>query len=175
MRSFLVTVFLLALCGAAIPAHAKKTEGEVPDPAALSRVKTYCIDTSQMSPSEAADVQKFVGEQNSPKKLLGKLSWSLADNCSQVDAVITLKFEPTSIMDSTGAPGAMQASTSSSNAIPGSGVNAGANAYDTALTVSDRSGKLLYRVTGEAAPLHPERSLKSPFTMLVSDLKKVSP
>jgi hypothetical protein len=175
MRFLSGTTLILTLCVVSSAAYAKKTEGEVPDPAALSRVKSYCIDTSQMNTSEAGDVQKFVEEQKTPKKLLGKLPWSLADNCTQADAVITLKFEPTSIMDSSGAPGAMQASTSSSNAIPGSGVNAGANAYDTALTVSDRSGKLLYRVTGEAAPLHPERSLKSPFSMLVSDLKKVSP
>jgi hypothetical protein len=158
-------------------AKERHTDGQVTDADALLKIHSYCIDTSRMSAREAADVKDFIAKESGPKKVLGKIPWTLMDDCSKADAVVALDFQPTAIMDEQNAAGALQAGTDTSNPAGGGAAALAENqsAWNTALAVVVRgTNNVLYRVTGEAVPRHRENSIKSPFATLGSDLKKLS-
>ncbi len=103
MRLKLWACVVLA-CAAVPPAAAKvKLAGKVLNAAALSKVKAYCVDTSNLKGPvypgdvprpEQFDVRKLVRRESKPKGLLSKLPWKLEANCSApgVDAVVRFKF-----------------------------------------------------------------------------------
>ena len=97
-------VFVLLAC-AAVPTAAagEKLAGKVLDAAALSKVRTYCVDTSNLKglvypgdvprPQEF-DVRELVKRESGPKGLLSKLPWKLEGDCSGpgVDAIVRFEF-----------------------------------------------------------------------------------
>ena len=173
----ILVVFILT--GTVFSALAKEahTEGQVTDASALMNVHSYCLDTSHLPAAEVADVKDFVAKESGPKRILGKIPWTLTSDCAQADAVIAIDFQPTAIMDEANAAGAMQAGIATSNPAGGGAAAMAENqsAWDTAIAVVDRSTKkVLYRVTGEAVPRHRENSMKSTFSTLAKDLKKLS-
>jgi hypothetical protein len=78
----------------AVAAVAKKPSGKISDLAAFSRIHSYCVDSDDMPGDEALDLKNFVSAESKPKKLLSKLPWTLAPDCSQgsPDAVIKVEF-----------------------------------------------------------------------------------
>ena len=89
----LLTLLLSVLLLAAVAA-AKKPAGKISDLAAFSQIHSYCVDSEDMPGDEALDLRNFVRAESKPKKLLSKLSWTLAADCSQgsPDAVIKVEF-----------------------------------------------------------------------------------
>ena len=83
-----------------------KLAGKVLDATALSKVKTYCVDTSNLKgplnatapddvpQPEAFDVNQFIKTESEPKGLLSKLPWKSAADCSApgVDAIVRFDF-----------------------------------------------------------------------------------
>lgn len=74
---------------------AKKPTGKISDPAAFSRIQSYCIDASELPGDEALDLRNFVSEERGPKKLLAKLPWKFVSSCSEgsSDVVVRVEFE----------------------------------------------------------------------------------
>jgi hypothetical protein len=89
LSTLLLSVILLA-AGAA----AKKPAGTISDLAAFSQIHSYCVDSSSLPGDEAIDVKGFVSAESKPKKLLTKLPWTLASDCSQgpPDVVVRVEF-----------------------------------------------------------------------------------
>lgn len=85
---------LLALLAPAPLLAKKKPTGQIPDPAALARVRSYCVDTSQLAGYEAYDVNGLIETENKPKKLLSKLPWKYLPDCREgdPDAIIRIQF-----------------------------------------------------------------------------------
>ena len=106
MRSKLWVCVVLA-CAAPLPAAARaKLAGKVVDAATFGKVRTYCIDTSNLKgplnatapddvpQPEAFHVNQFIKTESEPKGLLSKLPWKLAADCSApgVDAIVRFDF-----------------------------------------------------------------------------------
>ena len=89
----LLTLLLSVLLLAAVAA-AKKPAGKISDLAAFSQIHSYCVDSEDMPGDEALDLKNFVTAESKPKKLLSKLPWTLAPDCSpnSPDAVIKVEF-----------------------------------------------------------------------------------
>jgi hypothetical protein len=85
----------LSICILLLPAAvaAKKPTGKISDPAAFSKIQSYCIDTSDLSGDEALDLKNFVSAENKPKKLLSKLPWTLVSDCSQGPPDVVVRME----------------------------------------------------------------------------------
>lgn len=102
-------VFVLLVC-AAVPTAAggAKLAGKVLDAAAFGKVKTYCVDTSNLIKEavnpvegrqdfpqpEAFDVREEMKRESEPQGLLSKLPWKLGADCSapDVDAIVHFDF-----------------------------------------------------------------------------------
>jgi hypothetical protein len=168
MKRYLRT-FALLLAVAPLPglSFAKKPLGEVADADALLKVQSYCIDMTKLGAAEAGDVKKFIDKQNQPKGVLGKLSWKLVENCAQADAVVDLKFEA-SVRITPAGGSALGTGTAALNSVP-------EDTYTAQMLVTDRaSQKPLYRVKGETVTSYRDRSISSPFSKLIRDLKTLS-
>jgi hypothetical protein len=72
----------------------KKPAGQILDPAAFARVRSYCVDASDLPENEAYEVNGFVKDQSKPGQLLTKIPWKLYPDCREAspDAVIKLQF-----------------------------------------------------------------------------------
>jgi len=162
-----VLAFFVILVTLAGLSFAKKPLGEVADPGALLKVQSYCVDMDKVEISAVPDVRKFLDKQNSPKGVLGKLPWKLVDNCAQADAVVSLKFENSFKVTPAGGS-ALGTGTAALNSVP-------EPTYTAFMLVTDRtSQKPLYKVTGESVTGNRMRSINSPFSKLIHDLKTLS-
>ena len=168
MRHYFQTLILvLTLASVSGTSFGKKTFGEVADPETLLKVQSYCVDMGKIESSAVPDVKKFFDRQNTLKGVLGKLSWKLVDNCSQADAVVSLKFESSFKVTPAGGS-ALGTGTAALNSVPEA-------TYAAEMSVTDRaSQKPLYHVKGESVTTFRDRSLNSPFSKLVHDLKALS-
>jgi len=72
----------------------KKPAGQILDPTAFARVRSYCVDASDLPENEAYEVNGFVKEESRPGRLLTKIPWKLYPDCREAssDAVIKLQF-----------------------------------------------------------------------------------
>jgi hypothetical protein len=79
-----------------------KLAGKVLDAAALSKVKTYCVDTRNLKGPvypgdvprpEEFDVRELVKRESRPKGLLSKLPWRLEADCSAPGLNAIIRFE----------------------------------------------------------------------------------
>jgi hypothetical protein len=94
MKIRTLLILLLSLIILAVAAVAKKPTGKISDLDAFSRIHSYCVDSEDMPGDEALDLKNFVSTESKPKKLLSKLPWTLAPECSpnSPDAVIKVEF-----------------------------------------------------------------------------------
>lgn len=163
MKVSVLVLFMATVCATTSLAKEVKALGQVPDPDALAKVETYCIDPMKGSQADAAEVRKFAADESGPKKILGKLRWTLTGDCSRADAVMSFNFQLTQKV----AYGASSTDVSTAGNVP-------VDAYEAAMTVSDRaSGKLLYKVNGEATENSGYRSMVNAVQKLSKDLKKL--
>ncbi|MFZ0963657.1 MAG: hypothetical protein WAO35_22565 [Terriglobia bacterium] len=96
-------VFVILACAAVpIAAAGEKLAGKVLDDAALSKVKTYCVDTSNLKGPvlpgdvprpEEFDVRELLQRESGPRGLLSKLPWKLEADCSAPGLDATVRFE----------------------------------------------------------------------------------
>jgi hypothetical protein len=90
------TGLYLLMLAAAIPAvgKPKKPTGQISDPAAFARVRSYCVDASDLPGNEAYEVNGFIKDQSKPGSLLTRIPWKLCPDCREAspDAVIKLQF-----------------------------------------------------------------------------------
>jgi hypothetical protein len=93
MRNFIGALFLLASVPL-VASAGKKPVGRIPDVAVFNSIRTYCIDTSDLSGPEAYDVKAFIQVESKPKGLLTKLPWKLEADCTKEspDAIAKLEF-----------------------------------------------------------------------------------
>jgi len=77
-----------------ITAQGKKPEGEILNQRALSQVRTYCIDKSNLDASDLYLVNGFLKTESKPKHLLTKLPWKRVEDCrdDRPDAIATVEF-----------------------------------------------------------------------------------
>jgi hypothetical protein len=68
-------------------------------PAALARVKTFCVDTSNLEPGFGSEVAAFVAKRGHSDGVLKQLPWTFTDRCATADAVIMIYFTGSSYPD----------------------------------------------------------------------------
>jgi hypothetical protein len=61
-------------------------------PAALARVKTFCLDTSNLEPGFASEVAAFAAKRGHSHGVLKQMPWTFTDRCAAADAVIRIYF-----------------------------------------------------------------------------------
>ncbi len=151
--------------------------GKVLDRAALQNVKTYCVDTSNLSPGpvwwrnllhqESLDVRAVIESESKPKGLISKLPWKLQASCSAPGVDAVLHFDSLLLV---GTP---------LNKQSGFGWRAHLRASDKA------SSRVIYRAEGEAIGVvnysrdendHVDRqqAVYKALWALVSDVKAIS-
>jgi hypothetical protein len=74
-------------------ASAKKPRGKISNLAAFSKVRSYCVDASDLPSDEAYDLKRFISNESGPKKLLPKLPWLLASDCSEGAPGVIVRIE----------------------------------------------------------------------------------
>ncbi len=150
-------VVILLLAATAVSAKQKKLIGNAPDPSALLKVQTFCVDPGQLSGVQADDVKHFVAEQSKPGRILTKLPWKLTSDCSSADAVATFSVEFRNQPDMAAASaGVFNQRT-----------------YLPTLFITERSsGKTLYQVKGDSN-MREDDSFITPFFKLQKDLSFV--
>jgi hypothetical protein len=141
--------------------------GEPFDPAALRRVRTFCVDTSNLEPLVAADVAALVAKENRPHNLLKHMAWTLTDRCAEADAVIRVYFAPSEQhvrIEHT--PENIGPALSYSNFVE--------PATEVVLWVYDRASlRVLYRTEVHSQKTKPAALLKDPFSRLVKETKEL--
>ncbi len=164
MKALIVLLFVI---GSAVPGKQKRLIGNAPDPPALLKVQTFCVEADRFGPLNPDALKKFIAEQSRPGKLLTRLPWKLTVDCSGSDAVAALSLEekPDQTPHSRG----------------GTGVDFGYPSlgekqvkYVATMTVSERSSKrVLYQVHSEKATSQ-GGAFSNSFTKLEKDLKTVA-
>ncbi len=136
--------------------------GEVFDPAALSQVKSFCVDLSNLESGEAAAVKEFLAKASEPKGVLDRLPWRLVDDCTKADAVAWIYFAPVVPFTWTAGPN------------PVGNPRAIHQFFDPVLLLYDRASiRLFYRAQGQVLYGRRADVLASPFALLAKDLKKI--
>ncbi len=72
----------------------KALAGQIVDPPALAHVRSYCVDTQDLSGFDRNLVKDFLKAQGKRKHLLTKFRWKLVPDCREgaSDAVVKLEF-----------------------------------------------------------------------------------
>jgi hypothetical protein len=168
MKHYVQTlVLVLTLVSVPGAGFGEKPFGDVVDPDTLLKVQSYCVDMDKIEGVVAPDVRRFLEKQNTPKGLLSKLPWKLVENCAQADAVVSLEFKNSFQVTQANGDG-MATGAAITQSVPEA-------TYTAQMLVSDRtSRKPLYKVMGESITVNRERSIGSPFSKLIHDLKVVS-
>ena len=71
----------------------KEAQGKISNLAAFSNVHSYCVDTGDLPSDEAYDLKRFISNESGPKKLLPKLPWLLASDCSEGTPGVIVRIE----------------------------------------------------------------------------------
>jgi hypothetical protein len=115
-----------------------------------------------MESSQAAGVKEFLAQESAPKKLLSRVPWKLVDDCAKADAVARIYFAPVNVHELMAGRG-------------GTGTAVGAwHAMQPVLLLYDKASiRLFYRAEGQVFRGDEVDMLRSPFSTLVGDLKKI--
>jgi hypothetical protein len=162
MKSFLPLAFMTLACTAPTLAKGKKTFGQVPDPNALLKIKSYCVDVSNQLPAEATEVLKLMAAGSRSGKALERLGWTRSKDCTQADAAISFDFDQNPGVEYVNSTDVQLSGTTD------------VMYFLAILSISDRWGKLLYSVKGETVEYTPDRSMDNSIQKLERDLKKLS-
>lgn len=105
-----ISKITLVACGFLIAAPVfprdKKTSGEIPNPRALAKVESYCVDTEKLSDWDRRIVDDFLKTESRPRHLLTRLPWKLVKTCREgnPDATATLEFVPLNFIQASNQP-----------------------------------------------------------------------
>jgi hypothetical protein len=143
--------------------NAPPGRGEVFDPDALRQTKSFCVDLNHMESSQAADVKEFLAQESQPRKLLSRLPWQLVDDCTKADVVARIYFARVDVREEMSAPN-----------LAGSPVSFRQSRQPVLLLYDKASIRLFYRAEGQVLGRKTVEVLRSPFAMLVKDLKKIN-
>ncbi|HZP02417.1 MAG TPA: hypothetical protein VFD30_19195 [Terriglobia bacterium] len=93
---------LLMLLATAPPLTAgdKLPAGDIRDPQAFARIRSYCMDTRGLSDFDRRIVKDFLNAESKPKHLLTKLPWRLVPECQEAghDAAAKVEFVPIKVV-----------------------------------------------------------------------------
>jgi hypothetical protein len=167
-------VLLVLFTPPALGATAKCNLCAVPlDAAALGRVRTFCVDTSNLEPGLASAVTALVAERNHRHSALKRMPWTFTDQCAVADAVIRM-YSTTNELHV----------REEQVAGPGPGELGGEVTYPkvvelatkVVLLVYDRpSLRVLYRTDVESPRKNPAVLLRRPFQRLVKEAIATQP
>ncbi len=121
------------------------------------------MDLNHMESSQAAEVKEFLAKESGPKKLLGHLPWQLVDDCAKADAVARIHFSRIHVLEEM--PGPVAAGTA---------VSVRRGSQSVLLLYDKASIRLFYRAESQVLDGTTKDALRSPFAMLVKDMKKVN-
>ncbi len=149
----------------------KQTHGEVADADSLLKIHTFCLDSSQLTPHQLTDLQRFAAQAGKPKGVFTKLHWQRLDSCSSAEATVKLTMEESERLGPAG---------DGTNGTGGSLQNM-ATALKTVklqqakmLITNRASGKTLYQAEGGEFTDDREGAFGSAFSKLLKDLKALS-
>jgi len=85
---------LLLAISSLLAASDKAPAGEIIDPQALAKVRSFCVDLRDLSGFDRHLVKDFLKAEGKPKHLLTKLPWKLVPECEEgaSDAVAKVEF-----------------------------------------------------------------------------------
>jgi len=161
--------YLLVLCLLPCPSFAgqgKPTHGDVSDADSLLKVRTFCLDSSQLTARELTDLERFAAQAGKPKGVLTKLHWQRADSCRNADATVKLTMDEYQGLGSSGNGTSLQNPTAALKA----------ETYSRAkMFITDRaSGKTLYKVEGKEFTDDRQSAFEDTFSKLSKDLKALA-
>jgi len=90
-----VGLLLLAI-SSLLTANDKMPAGEIRNPQAFAKIRSFCVDTGGLSDFDRRIVKDFVKAESKPKHLLTKLPWKLVPECQggASDATAKVEFVP---------------------------------------------------------------------------------
>jgi hypothetical protein len=144
-----------------------KTCGELFDPAALRRVRTFCLDASNLEPGLASEVAAFVARESRPHNLLKHIPWMFTDQCADADAIVRVYFAQ--------AEQHTRIEQTSHNALGGvSYSNLVEPATEVVLLIYDRASlRVLYRTDGPTQKSDPVPLLKGLLSRLQKEIDEL--
>jgi hypothetical protein len=85
---------LLLAVSSLLTASDKPPTGEITDPQALAKVRSFCVDTEGLDDFDRHLVKDFLKAESKPKHLLAKLPWKLVPACEDgaSDAAAKVEF-----------------------------------------------------------------------------------
>jgi hypothetical protein len=91
MRRWRWVILLLSL--SPLFAGERKISGYVMDAAAFRRIQSYCVDTHNLPPDQAAVIAHFVLQESEGRGMLTKLPWRRLASCAEhPDAMVRVEF-----------------------------------------------------------------------------------
>jgi hypothetical protein len=153
----------------AIAGPKKEAQGEVADAAGLLKVHTFCLDESQFTSQQTGGLKRFLAAANKPKGVFAKLNWTLVEDCTSADAVVTLTMQE---HEQTAPAGEHVSDSNLQMETPtmSSQLKLQTISQANMLIANRASGAALYRATG-AERENRVSALESPFIKLLKDLK----
>jgi len=160
---------LLALCLLSCIAFAgqeKPTHEGVADAGGLLKIHTFCLDSSELTPHQSADLQKFAAQAAKPKGLFTKLHWQRVDSCSSADATVKLTMNEHERMAPAGDGSRLEDKSAALTVETFS---------QARMLITDRaSGKTLYQTDGKEYTDDRQAAFANTFAKLLKDLKTLS-
>ncbi len=91
---------LLVIISSLLTAKDKTPAGEIRNPQALAKIRSFCVDTGGLSDFDRRIVKDFLKAESKPKHLLTKLPWKLVPECQggSPDATAKVEFIPLSVI-----------------------------------------------------------------------------
>jgi len=95
-----VGVLLLAI-SVLLPARDTAPAGEITNPQALAKVRSFCVDTEGLNSFDSHLLKDFLKAESKPKHLLAKLPWKLVPACEEgaSDAAAKVEFVPLRVIN----------------------------------------------------------------------------
>lgn len=143
--------------------------GELFHPEALRRVRTVCLDTSNLDARVASEVKTFMAWEDKGGRFLKQTNWELTDTCAATDVAIRVYFVP-------GEPCHMdQANMGNPHDTSGLSLVYCEPVNRVVLLVYDRASvRILYRKEAEGNETSNAALLKAHFPRLVKGIKELS-
>ncbi len=144
----------------------KPPHGDVADAGSLLKVHTFCLDTSQLTPDQLRDLQRFAAQAGKPKGVFTKLHWQRLDSCSSAEATVILTMEESERLGPAGDGTTLQNEAYALKTV---------RLQQAKMLITNRaSGRTLYQAEGGEFTDDREGAFGSAFSKLLKDLKALS-
>jgi hypothetical protein len=92
---------LLLAISSLLTASDKPPTGEITNPQALAKVRSFCVDTEGLNDFDRHLLKDFLKAESKPKHLLAKLPWKLVPACEEgaSDAAAKVEFVPLRVIN----------------------------------------------------------------------------